>query len=191
MVLGIKAKISRVKLNDRLYLRDTRRAINKVIKEATREFLITVLQAVTGAPHTVGGGSFPVQTGEAAGSLKPIATVLGRSQLSVDFSITPGVDTRYKDGRLRPNRESLGRSQGHVQLGETGQNMIFVFNYSTDVLHFRINELTGMNYPHGSDTPWKVLALGFAAFEAYIDKHLKRIPKIDNYLFTFSGDIKL
>lgn len=189
MTLGIKAKISKIGLDDRKYLRDTERAINKVIKEAAREFLITVLQAITGAPHTVGGGSFPVQTGEAAGSLKPIAAVLGRSQLGADFSITPAVDSRYKDGRLRPNKIAKGRSQGHVQLGRTGRNMIFVFNYSTDVFHFLINDLTGSDIPK-SDTPWKTMALGFAAFEAYIDKHLfNRIPKIDDYLFSFGGDI--
>jgi len=187
-MLTVRTKFSRIHLNNRKYLRDTERAINKVIKEAAREFLIAVLNSISGADHTVEGGSFPVQTGEAAGSLLPLAAALGQAQQGVSFGITPAIDSRYKDGRLRPNRISVGRSQGHVSLGPTGRKLTYGFSFSSDVLHFYVNDIIGSNIPK-SVTPWKSMAIGYKAFERYIDTHMfNRIPKLDDYFYTSEQD---
>ncbi len=173
--MRVKVKFSRIKLNNTLYLRDTERAINKVVKEAAREFLITVLKVISGAPHTV-GDNFPIQTGEAKGSLLPLGALLNQSQQRVSIPITPAPG--------RPNRISIGRSKGQVKLGPTGRKLIYVFEYSTDVLHFQINEITASSIPK-SITPWYALLAGFTAFEVYINNNLfSSIPKLNKYLVT-------
>ena len=173
-MISVKAKFSRIKLDDTKYLRDTERAINKVIKEAAREFLITALTVVTGAPNPVQGGSFPVQTGEAAGSFLPLAQKLAQAQQSVNFSIIPA------EGR--PNKVSKGRAQGSVQLGPTGRRLIYSFSFGTSVPHFQFLE---SNYSSrvASGTPWRAIALGYGAFLRYVNRHLtERVPKITDYL---------
>lgn len=174
-MLQIKNRISRLEFNDKKYLRDTERALLKLVKEAAREWLIAVLNEIKGAPHT-SGDSFPTQTGEAKGSLLPLATILNQSQIRVDVPITtaPG----------RPNRISMGRQKGKVRLGKTGARMIFNFEFSTGVLHFIINEQYFSDIP-ASDTPWDVRLAGQRAFENFLDENApERIPRISSYLFS-------
>ena len=162
------------------YLRDSERRLTKLVKEAAREWLIAVLTAIDGAPYTV-GDSFPVQTGEAKGSLLPVATLLNRSGVGIDvpIGVAPG----------RENRISQGRGQGHVTIGPEGGRFNFQFEFRTDVLHFAWNEDNPapekLNIQ--SSTPWYSFVAGSVAFFNFINEHIEdAVPNINNYVITQS-----
>lgn len=171
---GVKA----ISFNEERYLRDTERRLAKLVKEAAREWLIAVLNAISGAPYTV-GDSFPVQTGEAKASLLPVATILNRSGYGVDVPLgtAPG----------RENRAAQGRSQGYVKLGPSGNRFDYVFEFRTSVLHFAWNEdnVAPSRLNIQSSTPWYAFVAGSIAFENFISANASRIvPNINEYIIT-------
>lgn len=174
MAIRSYLRVSRVKLNDKTYLRDTKRAIQRIMKDAARVFLTTVLHHIKDAPHTSGGDTFPVQTGEAKASLIPLARLL-----NVALPISPA--TRGKTGKLRPNRVAEGKSKGKAFIGELNRNFIYKFDFQTAVRHFITNEDEFSPIP-ATATPWKAIAAGHAAAKKHIEENVDSLPKIKSYI---------
>ena len=167
----LKARInfSRVKLDQRRYFREVDRVIRKVLREAMRAFLTTVLNHIKGAKHTTGGDSFPVQTGEAKASLMPLGRVI---QMSVP--VTPAAN--------RKNRVAVGKAKGRGAFTPLKRRFNYKYTFSTRVVHFEINEENYSPIPT-SATPWGAIAAGREAFKEYVDTHLKeQMPRIKDYL---------
>lgn len=179
----MRNRISGIRFDEKKYLRDAERITTKIVKEAAREWLIAVLNTIKNAPFT-DGDSFPIKTGEAKGSLLPLAAILNQSQVRVNVPVTPAPGFE--------NRISVGRSKGHVKLGKTGARMIFNFSFDSDVLHFELNEFFDMGYgPDASITPWNVRLAGAAAFREHIQNHLvERLPRMKRYVIfqTANGE---
>jgi hypothetical protein len=156
-----------LKLDDKKYLKDVQRFLEQLIYEAAREWLEAVLHAVSGAPHTV-GDTFPVQTGEAKGSLAPLG-----SELGVSVPISPAPD--------RPDRSGYGEAASRYSTHIIqSAKLSYQFRWGSNVLHFQINEVSG--YPNIKSAPWHVREAGDEAFQDYIERHIYDTPHIGNYL---------
>jgi hypothetical protein len=171
------------------YMRDLDRAIRKLMREAAREWLMTVLNTIDSAKRTRKGkivdpytinDTFPIVTGEAKGSLIP----LGRS-LHVDVPVRP------KPGR--PNRIAKGMGQGtfiypQEQRGPGTIRADYFFNFQSRVEHFRINEISkDATEKKGllSRTPWGAFAAANKVFEDFMNTHLfSRVPRVNSYFYT-------
>jgi len=177
-MLRFTGGLSQFVFDERRFNRDTQRRLTKLAKEAIRDWLFAVLNAIDNAPHT-DGDSFPIQTGEAKGSFKPLARLLNQSQISVSLPITPAPG--------RPNYISRGASQGQVVFQANAGDFHIIFEFSSDVEHFLINEynLNTRFGPNASVTPWNSFAAGGQAFEDYIHENVERFfPDINDYIIV-------
>lgn len=136
------------------------RVMGQIIREAAREWLRAILTSVN--------GSFPVLTGAAKSTLKP----LGRF-LRVAVPVTPQPD---KNGRWRGDRRSLGEASSSFEIID--RNFEYSFTWSTDLLHYYLNEF--FDIATVSSSPWHSLEAGERAFLDYVDKALAtRVPDIE------------
>jgi len=181
-MLKFHAKISQIKFDDKTYLRDLDRYFRRTVREAAREWLIAVLNAVkTAKPprHTV-GDSFPISTGEAKGSLVPLGR---RLHIAVPISPAPG----------REDRSSIGIQKGSFEVPTTssaGPNTVqssYVFNFESGVAHFELLESNKANPKSNirSKTPWHAILAGDIALQKFLDKNLfKNAPRVNSYFFV-------
>lgn len=131
-----------------------------IIRQAAREWLRAVLKSVPAR------GGFPVVTGGAISTLKPLGRLL-----RVAVNNTPRPDTH---GRFRGDRRALGENSQQFEIDASGPE--YAFSWSTDLLHYYINEFYGFV----PNAPWDTMSAGRDAFIAYVDKALKtRIPNIE------------
>jgi len=129
----------------------------RLAMEAARVWLATIIN------HS--SKTFPVQTGMAKASLRPLARYLGMS-----VSITP---TRkpYK-GHSIPLGEALGgKAPFHKAItGPGAMGLVAVtFEWPIEVEHFRWNDFFPHNYgPDKLQTPWGFIQDANAAYEKYV-----------------------
>lgn len=145
-------------------LKSIREKVRTQIRQAARAFLRAAMIRV------------PVQSGMAKGSFIPLATLL-----KVALPINPTIrrPAKYLGGDLKS--PELGASLAtnpneiFVEAGDT-----FTFNYSNDVYHYLLNELTN----GGSKTaPWLSFETGEAAFDEYIEKNFEdKLPNLLNFM---------
>jgi len=191
-MLKFDLQISAIDFDGDTYLRDLDRAISKLIREAARDWLIAVLDHISGGKHTV-GDSFPIQTGEAKGSFIP----LGR-RLGVPIPITPAPDSRYNNKRLRPNLSGRGADKSSFHVPDSAQGVgkiedTYEFTFNADVHHFDINELTKKYESSVTSTvAWKSMEAGATAFNSTLDKGMDLMPRVNEYFFwSTEGGIKV
>jgi len=141
------------------------RVLGQIIREAAREWLRAVLTAVPAR------GGFPVLTGAAKSTLVP----LGRFLKNVGgLKVTPVA---------RKGRSTVidKRAEGEASQSFTleSKNFNYTFEWSTDLLHYYINEYFGF-IPFA---PWNTLEAGQEAFVAFVEEAIdRRLPNISDYI---------
>jgi hypothetical protein len=137
----------------------------RLAMEAARVWLATIIN------HS--SKTFPVQTGMAKASLRPLARYLGMS-----VSITP---TRkpYK-GHSIPLGEALGGSSPfHKAIPEAGGTVSVSFDWPIGVDHFYWNDFFPHNYgPDKLSTPWQFIKDANKAYEEYVVANWKKYVPI-------------
>lgn len=114
----------------------------------------------------------PVWTGMARGSLKP----LGRF-LRVAVPIEP-----HERAKPTPKKnQEAGESQQYFEFDHNGYQ--YSFRWTTDVLHYQLNEFHHSELKLIHDTPWHSTLYGDKAWEEYVrDTMPKRIPKMTDFI---------
>jgi hypothetical protein len=139
------------------------RICGEIIRESAREWLRAVLKSVPAR------GGFPVWSGAAKSTLAP----LGRF-LRVALGSTSPVSGA-------PNRTDLGEaSQKFVIIDDAtrGVNYDYVFEWSTDLLHYYINEF----YGYIPFAPWQTTDAGHFAFVRNVQASFdRRLPNIGEF----------
>ncbi len=132
-------------------------ALQTQMRQAARAWLRAVI------PHV------PVWTGMAASSLKP----LGR-YLNVAVPIKPRVTRSDKT----PEK---GRQQQHFEFENNGY--VYTFRWTTEVLHYKLNEYFPSKLKLIHETPWNSTVHGDAAYRKYMRDVLPlRIPRAIDYI---------
>lgn len=142
-------------------------AIAVQMRQAARAWLRAVIPAV------------PVYTGMARGSLQPLGRIL-----RVAVPISPIAFRRGKS-------PAEGATQSSFEFYNNGS--VWTFSWSTDVLHYTINEYNNMSgvLPLRHPTPWKSIEKGNIAFNAYMEANIsKRIPKLADYIKTDTVQVR-
>lgn len=150
-----------------------------ILRNAIREWLKVVTTTVRRAPYTVGGDSFPVQTGAAKAALKPLARVI-RHALSLGHA------------PKRPDHTAKGAASSSFTIRDDKSHplsFIYRFSWSTDLIQWIINETYSMNYPFGSRTPWNAIKKADAAFNASVRKQVKE--RLNAYARLEGGLLKV
>lgn len=169
-MLGITGKLSVVRFDDEKFTETLDKEMRIILRGAVKEYVRTLIHAIRRAPHTM-GDTFPIQTGEAKASLRPIARFA-----RVALPIRPAPK--------RPDHTSRGESKGHFEF--TSEDYQYRFTWSTDVEHFLINEFNHIARVRSS-TPWHATVAARNAAQAYIKQEVrKRIKKfkIKTFLVT-------
>lgn len=150
-----------LELDAKKYTRTLDRILGQIIREAAREWLRAVLKSVPAR------GGFPVLTGAAKSTLVP----LGRF-LRVAVPVNP----------VKGDRRSLGLNSQHFKIIDdknNGGSFNYSFEWSTDLLHYFINEFYGY-IPYA---PWNTVEAGEQAFIEYIENALNtKIPNLQEYI---------
>jgi hypothetical protein len=144
---------------DQRFTKRRDKMIGQCFREAIRQWLRAVLVGVA--------GDFPVWTGEAMSSLKPLARYLRVKTKR----ITPV--KRRKDGRPVPDRRTEGERKQRFRMRDDKSHagsFLYSFFWRSDVLHFFINEYFSTQIKH---TPWGVVAQGDVAFKMSLVSCLK------------------
>lgn len=152
-----------MKFNGRRYLKTLDRRLGVIIRQAAREWLRAVLKSVPAR------GGFPVVTGAAKSTLVPLGRVL-----RVAVPVRPvGRKDRREEGENSSKFKIVDDSVGG------NKKYVYSFEWSTDLLHYYINEFYGY-IPHA---PWNTTEAGEEAFVAYVEDALNReLPDISDHI---------
>lgn len=137
------------------------RILGQIIREAAREWLRAILKSVPSR------GGFPVWSGAAKSTLVPLGRFLN-NVAGLNVSPVPKA----------PDRRSLGLDSQSFTFTDdrnNGGSFEYSFEWSTDLLHYYINEFYGLI----PSAPWHTQEAGQRAFEAYVlDALERRAPDI-------------
>ena len=161
-MLQVNAKFSFPEFDADAWTKTLDKEMGVILRGAVKVWLRTVLRTVSGAPHTV-GDSFPIQTGRAKASLRPIARMV-----RVAIPIRPA--------KGRPDLTSRGESSSQFSILDdktAPKTYEYRFSWGTDLEHFIWNEF---NYSSRviSKTPWKVTVAANLAARLYIRQDVKK-----------------
>lgn len=134
-----------------------------ILRNAIREWLRVVITSVRRAPYTVGGDSFPVQTGAAKAALKPVARIV---RMALSLGHAP----------KRPNETSKGEASARLEVRDDKSDpftFIYRFSWGSDLVQWVINESNAMGYRYGSRTPWNAIKKADKAFEDTVRKQVR------------------
>lgn len=155
-----------LELDARKYTKTLDRALGQIIRNAAREWLRAVLKSVPAR------GGFPVLTGAAKSTLVP----LGRF-LRVAVPVNP----------VKGDRRRLGESSQEFRIIDDKNNsgsFVYEFEWSTDLLHYYINEFFG----YIPFAPWNTVEAGEKAFLAYVEDALNnKLPNVADYISVRRG----
>lgn len=161
-MLEFSGAIPTIDYDRQKYTKKLDKELGIIIRHAARGWLRAVLMSVPSR------GGFPVLTGAAKSSLVP----LGRF-LRVAVPVVPTVGVR--DGRYRGDRRSEGEASASFKI-TTKWGDGYSFEWSTNLLHYYINEFYGVI----PDAPWNTVEKGEQAFLSYIDWAIEnRLPDIE------------
>lgn len=157
-MLNFESSLLILNLDVKKYTKTLDRVMGQIIREAAREWLRAILVSVPSR------GGFPVETGAAKSTLQP----LGRF-LRVAVPISPTKPVRANDYEHR---------WGASDFSITSKNFEYEFSWSTDLLHYYLNEFFSISTVASS--PWHSLEAGEAAFLSYVEEALeRRLPNIE------------
>lgn len=158
-MLAFIGQLNLINFDEKAYKKSLKEALDTQLRQAARAWLRAVIPAV------------PVYTGTARGSLQPLGRLL-----KVAVPIDPETSRSGKG-------PGIGAAKSHFEFSSKGG--IYSFDWSTDVLHYWINEYNDMSgiLPLTHPTPWHSLEKGEAAFNAYLAENLaKRIPNMGDFI---------
>ncbi len=153
--------------------------MGQIIRQGARVWLETVLNTAQSSKadggHTVDGHSFPVETGEAAASLLPLAEYLG-----VSIGISPDPKAQNLIG------QGIGEGQQFQLIDNNLGTWRYSFAWSTEVYHFFLNDLFPMRTVIQS--PWQSIETADRAMYEYCRDEIKRrLPKFSSYIYSVEG----
>jgi hypothetical protein len=147
------------------YTKTLDRVLGQIIREAARQWLKAVLTSV---PER---GGFPVLTGAAKSTLVPLGRVL---RVAVPVRPVPA-----KGRNVVVDRRADGIQSQQFTL--TSKNFEYEFSWSTDLLHYYLNETFPMLQV--KYTPWESVKQGNAAFITFLEAAIqRRLPNVADYI---------
>jgi hypothetical protein len=173
-MLKVKVSLVYLKLNSGEFTKAVLETLQTQSRQAARAWLRAVILKV------------PTWTGEARGSLKPLG-----SFLNVAIPISPSTSRQAQAAMAAGHTAEAGTAQGNFQFKIEGEARV-IFIFSTDVVHYLINEFYDVSeHIHLIDpVPWYSLRAGKAAYKEYLTTNLKaKIPKLKSYIFREVRDI--
>jgi hypothetical protein len=166
-------RLNHIRFDQRGFRRDLERAIISLMHGAMREWLRAALTENN-------PGYFPVWSGMAKSSFKPLA-----DYLEVPLEVTPveGAPDRRAEG------ESLGRQSNFLTISRNQYGAYsYNFTWTTEVPHFEFLEFAP--HPNVASAPWESTKAGARAAQAYLDAYTeRRIPQIGDYLITSNSGV--
>jgi hypothetical protein len=161
-MLQFTAKLRFLNFDSVKFTRRLDRIMGQIIREAAREWLRAVLKSVPSR------GGFPVWSGAAKMTLVPLGRFLNNV---AGLSVSPVAGA--------PDRRSMGEESQQFEITDdrnNGGSFEYSFEWSTDLLHYYVNEF----YGYIPSAPWNTQEAGRKAFEAYVDDAIeRRLPEID------------
>lgn len=161
------------------YTKTLDRIMGQIIREAARNWLRAVLTSV---PEREG---FPVLTGAAKSTLSPLGRML---RVAVPVIPVARPSRQYFDKRrgktyTRKSETTIvdrrAEGQASQQFLLISNNFNYTFEWSTDLLHYFINEYFG-RIPFA---PWHTLEKGARAFADYANNAiLTRLPNLAGFI---------
>jgi len=171
-LLVFKLQLGALKWDRINYTKTLDRRLGQIIRQAAREWLKTVIKSIE--------GSFPVETGMAAGSLIPMAR-----KLRVAFSVRPTRKPYYSklEGGVQSLQAGMREQNFYLRDDKTNpMSFIYEFEWTSTVVHYTINESYPIPFVK-SETPWHTRRAGDAAAEAYIQKWIDRaFPELEKFV---------
>ena len=151
-----------IKFDGRKMTKAIRAEVEKVMKEATAEFIEAAIVAI------------PVFTGLSRGSfLNLVDWVSSQRRVDLDINPEPGAK-RYPD-----KTPEKGANLSFFEFKNEGHH-IYV-SFSPGEFHYKWNEFAAVEWfpfnPSSNIGPWHSLELGRGAYKDYLRKHLKRRTK--------------
>lgn len=177
-MLGVVGKLTPYTFDEVKFTKTLDREMGIILRGAIKVWIRVVLHSIKNAPHTV-GDSFPIQTGAAKATIRPIARYV---KVAVPIRPAP----------KRPNLISKGESSTsfNVQDDKTSpMTFEYRFDWSTDLEHFVLNEFNKVARVR-STTPWHSTVAAHKAVKIYIRQEVKkrlRQIKIKDYIMTKRG----
>lgn len=159
-----------LKFDKDAYLKNLKETLEKENRQAARAWLRAIV-----LDHDLP----PVWTGEARGSLRPLGQFL-----RVAIPIKPSNSKGALYAMAHGHTAEAGAAQGHFKLGVEGKARV-VFEFSTDVVHYFINEFYNVKPPIHliKPGPYHSFEKGKKAYDAYIKENLfKNLPKLHSYI---------
>ena len=136
--------------------------VGQVFRQAIRAWLRTIITTTQGVLDS----DFPVKTGTAKATLKPIGRLL-----RVAVPISPKIKAKGRG-------PGVGEAAASWDIVDTG--LILTFDWTPGILWYYINEVRTKSKWH---QPWNSMRRGGEAFTEWIDRELKRrMPNILDYL---------
>lgn len=189
--MQVTVKAGQIQLNSGKRIKQNLDAVAMAtMKNAAKGFLDEVVTRV------------PVLTGEALGSVLPVARILDNmSAIMAKLSEAGG---RLDHPSELPNKIAQGEAQGNPHTEDemfSRNGDSWVFTFSTDVFHFFLRDNFAM--PNGRPTPWhafkegreRMVATlrGRSGFKAMVRRYLKPIlgPKVVGLKAKFSSETTL
>lgn len=164
--MKIKIKFVYIKLNKGAFTKALAESLETQNRQAARAWLRAVIIKV------------PTWTGEARGSLRPLGQFL-RVAIPIVPSNSKWAQRAIEQGHTAEAGEAKGRFEFK---NEGGKRFVFVF--SSDVVHYLINEFYNVKPPIHLITlsPWFSFRAGKLAYKKYLNENLKeKIPKIKSF----------
>lgn len=166
-MLEFSGELPHINFDRVAYTKKLDKTMGLIVREAARQWLRAILLSIPSR------GGFPVLTGAAKSTLVP----LGRF-LRVAVPVTPTVGVR--DGRYRGDRRAEGADSSEFEIVDDKNGGIdngYSFEWSSDLLHYYINEFYTSNVP---EAPWHTLEKGEQAFYDYVDWAIaNKLPDIE------------
>lgn len=176
-MLGSAGKLSVYDFDYDGFTKKLDREMSIILRGAIKVYVQTLIHAIKGAPNTA-GDSFPIQTGMAKGSIKPIARY---ARVPLPIRPAPG----------KKDKSILGEASSTFEVSDDKSSPgdhVYSFRWETHVEHFLTNEFNKIKFIKTS--PWNATKAARAAADAYIKKEVKSRLKnftIKHYIRVLRG----
>jgi hypothetical protein len=163
-MLGVTGKLRVADFDYDKFTKTLDKEMGIILRGAVKVWVRTLLHTIRGAPHTV-GDTFPIQTGRAKASIRPIARY---ARVPLPIRPAPG----------KKDQSATGEQQSEFNVSDDKtrpRSFEYSFHWETHVQHFLENEFKKVSYiksthPHG----WKATIAARKAADAYIKKEVRQ-----------------
>lgn len=161
--------------DDIVYTRALQEEVRVQVRQAAKQWLLAA------------GKKIPIETGEARGTLLPLARFL---RVTASVPIDGAEPVSYRGQTKGPSSGSSSEKQLVFDFLSNRQGEFFTI--SIQLFHYWWNEFYEHNYPNQQvDTPWMSLADGGEAFITYIETEgIRKVPRIEAFRLVSMIDVK-